>query len=601
MEARAKTLPINGYYDKQRFPQFNPADCANWYLVPNKDGKDDIAMYPAMGRRHINYLGINRLIFSSEPRFLGKSNNFVYVVDVNTVYRIDKFYNQVPIGTLNSFNGYVDMDFLVVSNVQGQPSITFVGFVDGQNIYIYWEEMGSFQVITDSNAPANPTYIISFGNRFAVSGGNTSQFNLSAINLGGSLFNPATAWSDSTGKAIFAQEAGIIKGFEVLHNLLYIFCEFTTGIWSNVPSIIQNTEGGTATTFPWKKNTSNDWSYGLSDASSLDVGFDRISFVGQNKDGILQIINSYGDPPKPISSTAISVLFQEKTTTGNLSPFLTSPKNGFLYSYEDTIFYRLSAGSYSDTLLLEAEDVGNAIEYNFNTGTWHRVIEKNGQRNRIQKHVFFNNVHLVTLFNDTTVYEMSGEFYDNELSNPVRVSPQDANAYLREPFRYERVIPIEYEKDYSEFLTEYVQIEFVWGDRTFIQTTAPFPNAEFLIDEVTGSDGQPQFLIAEGAGPDGQPVYILAENGNFPEADSLTYNNWFKPHIELLWSDDGGISFQSADVREFSQLGVYNWRMRWYQLGTSRNRTYKLICVSPSPIVVLGAYAMVRRASGGAN
>ena len=34
---------------------------------------------------------------------------------------------------------------------------------------------------------------------------------------------------------------------------------------------------------------------------------------------------------------------------------------------ENNIFYRLTSGTYDDTGLIEAENVGNAIEYNFNT------------------------------------------------------------------------------------------------------------------------------------------------------------------------------------------------------------------------------------------
>ncbi len=66
-------------------------------------------------------------------------------------------------------------------------------------------------------------------------------------------------------------------------------------------------------------------------------------------------------------------------------------------------------------------------------------------------------------------------------------------------------------------------------------------------------------------------------------------------------SDDGGVSFFPADIREFSRSGVYIWKMRWYQLGQSRNRVYKLIAVSLYPIVILGAVMNVRRSSGGAN
>ncbi len=171
------------------------------------------------------------------------------------------------------------------------------------------------------------------------------------------------------------------------------------------------------------------------------------------------------------------------------------------------------------------------------------------------------------------------------------------------PFRYERITPIicagtipELKSPgyYSEFETNYVEIDFVWGDETFINSTTPFENAIYLIDEEPDIDGNPVYILDENGN------YILSEEGNFPVPSSATYNNWFKPDVELWFSNDGGISFQSAGQLEFSQLGVFQWRMRWYQLGCSRNRVYKLICVSPAPIVVLGASMEVKNVSGGA-
>lgn len=603
MQSRVEELPIIGYYDKQRFTQFNPSDCANWSLQPSELGKKGYALYPAMGRRHISYLGINRLIFAEEPRYLFKTNNFWYAVVVNSIFRIDANYNIVEIsqGKLTTFNGLILADFLVASQVEGQPSITYIGFVDGQHIYIYREETNSFDIITDPNAPPNPTYIATFGNRFVASGGKTSQFNLSEINLAGGAggsFDPALAWTIA-GQAVFAQASNIIKGFAVLKNILYIFTPYTTEPWSNNPSQLVSV-GGTTTTFPWRQNSSYNFDFGLADVQSLDIGFGMMTWVGENRAGLKQVLMSDGRSPQPIATDAIEVLFQKLTTDKTLSTFLTGPLNGFLFSYENNIFYRLTSGKYNDTGLIDAEDSGNAIEYNFNYKKWKRVVEKNGQRNRIQQHIFFNNIHYVTVQNDNTVFQMSGNFYDNEITNPNSIDPQSSDAYLVEPFRYELVTRIIFEKDYAEFETEYVEIDFVWGLETFIRSTNPFENAVFIVSE--GSTTlNPIFIIDENPGPDGQPVYVLAEQGNFPVPSSPTYLNWFKPHIELYWSDDGGVSFHPADVLEFSQLGVYEWRMRWYQLGPSRNRCYKLICYSPSPIVVLGGDMIIRRISGGAN
>src|SRR5439155_1173040 len=122
------------------------------------------------------------------------------------------------------------------------------------------------------------------------------------------------------------------------------------------------------------------------------------------------------------------------------------------------------------------ETKANSIEYNFDTETWQRVIEKNGERNRIQKHIFFNNVHFVSVIGDNTVYEMSGQFYNNEITNPDQDDPQALDAYLREPFRYERVTPIIAQDDYGEFITDFVEIDFVWGENTAIFSESPFQN-----------------------------------------------------------------------------------------------------------------------------
>jgi hypothetical protein len=590
-------FPIVGYFDRQRFKQFNPSDTANWYIVEDDLGKKKIALYPTMGRRHINIAGQNKLIFPTEPRGLFHSVNYSYAVSVSSIFRIDKNFNVIEIsqGKISTLAGDVFFDYIVT------PSITFVGFVDGQHIYIYREDTGSFDVVTDPNAPQKPKFIATFGNRFAVSQENSSQFNLSEINLNGGSYSPNTCFTIS-GQAVFAQEAGIIRQFAVLHNTLYIFTDFTTGVWSNTPSTFLSA-GGTTTAFPWRKNTTYDWDFGIADPKSLSVGFGFLAFMAQNSEGLIQVMVSGGDKPKRISTRAIDILFQRNFRLGIIgatSPFLNGNADGFLYQWENTIFYRLSAGTFMNTGLLDQEQSANSIEFNFETETWHRVIEKNGERNRIQKHTFFNNTHLVTMIGDKTVYEMSGQFYDNEVSNPDAIDSQADNAYIREPFRYERITPIISEDDYSEFITKWVQIDFVFGENYNLFSESPFANAQFIIDEALGSDGNPVYVTTE-AGVNGNPVYLLAEDGNIPVINEEIYNNIYKPHIELYWSDDGGISFYPADVREFSRLGVYEWRMRWYQLGASRNRCYKLVCVSPSPIVVLGAIMLTERASGGAS
>lgn len=589
-------LPIIVSYDKQRFTQFGPEDCANWYITKAESGKKKVGLYPSMGRHHVNYGALNRLIFDAEPRGLFRTVNYWYVVVNNSIFRIDSQYNQVEISSnsLQTLNGNVFFTYIVAVN------ITFAVFVDGQKMYVYREpdsaSLGQFYTVSDPNAPPNPTYVATFGSRIVASNVNSSQFYLSQIFLGGASFDPATCFTIA-GSPVFAQEVGIIRQFAVVNSTLYIFTDFNVGIWNETVSLLVPAGGSSAVTFPWKKNTSYDWNFGMADPSSLDVAFNRMVWVAQNKDGLFQVMTSQGGLPEKLSSKAVDVLFQKYSNAGPDNPFLARNTAGFLYQYENTIFYRLSAGDYDDTGILDQLVTSNSLEYSFDTGTWERCIEANGGRNRIQKHVFFNKKHFVTVDRDKTVYEMSGAFYDNEITNPLQPDPQEPDAYISQPFRYEGVTPIISEDDYSEFITDYVEIDFVFGEGTFVYSNVPFEDTVFIIDEMPDDAGQPVFVVSE-TDPN---VYVIKEGTNNPDLNSQTYNKLFKPHIELYFSNDGGISFFPADVREFSQLGVYQWRMRWYQLGASRNRVYKLVCVSPAPIVVLGGVMDKRRSSGGAN
>lgn len=593
MNARQEEMPsqfkLIGQYDRQKFKQFNPEDTANWYITQSENGKNEYAFYPTMGRKHINFLDQNRLIFSAQPRGIFKSVNFYYIIVSNRIYRYDALFNQVEITTitrLDTLRGNLYFTFMIVGK------ITFAVFTDGVKMYVYREDTGTFTVVSDTVITGiKPTFLATFGNRIIVSDDKSSFWYISVFNLDGNAFNGATCFGNGT--ATFNQADGVIGQFGVLHNTLYIFCDFTTEVWSNIPSVFNGVSP--AVTFPFKKNTTYNFDYGIQDPQSLDIDFGMMCWLAQNRSGQVQVMVSDGGKPQQISTKAINLLFEKDTVNDELSPFVELTANGFLYQQDNVIFYRLSAGVFNDFGELSIETKAAAVEYSFETKEWHRVIELNGERNRVLRHIYFNNRHLVTVLDDSTVYEMSGDFYVNEIRNTEQSNPQEDDAYIPYPFRYERTTPIIHEADDGEFQTDWVQIDFVWGEDTFIHIDGPFPNAAFVVSEEVDGDGNPIYVIDE------EGNFVITEDSDFPVITDNLYRNFFKPHIELYWSDDGGIMFYPADVREFSQIGYYQWRMRWYQLGVSRNRVYKLVCVSPSPIVILNGLMMTRRVSGGAS
>ncbi len=585
-------LPIINSYDKARFTQFSPADVANWYQVDSPTGKKKKAMYPTMGRQHLRVNGRNALQFDQTPRKIFKSINFTYLLVGSQWLRVNSLLTAVPVNNSGVFTqtaGPVDFDYLPTVTIPagcGAPQIqnVFIGIVDGNNTFIINETTNTMSLVTDPNRPPSPLHIKAFGNRFVVSSNNSTQFQLTQINLGGTL-DPNAVFTIA-GAAVFAQESGLIRQMGVLQNQLYIFTDYTTGIWTNTPGIFENA------TFPWRKNTSFEFDYGIADPDSLDVDFSMMTWLSQNKNGLVTFVMSNGQSPKPIATQAVNVLLQKIANSDTLEPLLNTNVEGFLYQYEDTIFYRASIGPYIDYQTVDDASDSVSIEFNFNTKTWHRCIELNGQRNRIDQHIFFNNKHLVTVIGQTDVYEMNGDIYFNELRNPLEPDPQSSLAYLAYPLRYENITPIISNEDYSEFITDYIEIDFVYGDSTYISWQNGFANTVFIIGELPDIHGDPVYMVAE----DGV-TYIVKEGTATPSLNESIYDDLFKPHIELYISDDGGMTFFSADVLEFSQLGVFQWRMRWYQGGPSRNRVYKLIAVSAAPIVILGG-VMSRRDVG---
>jgi hypothetical protein len=581
-------LPVFSYYNKQRFTQFGCMDCANWYGVASEDTKKGQALYPMMGRKHISFFDQNKLVFNAEPRAMFKSINFAYFVVGTQVIQVDRFWNETVIGSV-ALSGDIWFDYLPVGDV------TYCLMTDEQNIFIITEtSIGTTMVtVTDPNRPNSPQFVRAFGNRFVVSDKDTPDYSVTNINLDGLAAN---CFTPPAGPPLVNRATGIVRQLGVLHNQLYIFTDFSTDILSNIPT--QLNSGGQTFEFPFKVNTSYNWDFGIKDPKTLAIDFGMMVWLSQNTTGLESYMMSNGQYPVDISTQAINVLLENSRNQEGESPFLDGNSNGFLYQYENTIFYRVSGGHYQNFGQLDLNDSNNCIEYNFSTKKWARAIELNGERCRIQKHIFFNNKHLVSVQDDPAVYEMAGNIYYNELRTP-NTQPQALNAFSKYPMRYKLVTPQIYMPDYSEFITDYVEIDFVFGDKTFYVNQAPFDNTVFIITE-DSDPACPTFIIAEDQ-VNNEDVFLITEDGNTPTFVDNHYYSLFKPYLALYYSDDGGVTFHFATNLQFSPLGNYRWRMRWYQMSISRNRVYMLIAVSSAPIVILGGVHSIRRASGGAN
>lgn len=65
------------------------------------------------------------------------------------------------------------------------------------------------------------------------------------------------------------------------------------------------------------------------------------------------------------------------------------------------------------------------------------------------------------------------------------------------------------------------------------------------------------------------------------------------PQAMLQWSDDQGKTWSSEYWRSIGKIGEYKHRAIWTQLGTSRDRIFKVTVSDPVPCRILAAYAEI--------
>jgi hypothetical protein len=66
--------------------------------------------------------------------------------------------------------------------------------------------------------------------------------------------------------------------------------------------------------------------------------------------------------------------------------------------------------------------------------------------------------------------------------------------------------------------------------------------------------------------------------------------------VELRYSDNGGITFQSAGFRSAGKMGEFNHLCEWFGLGSSEDRVFEVVMSEPAPYRITNAYLSSRNA-----
>lgn len=326
---------------------------------------------------------------------------------------------------------------------------------------------------------------------------------------------------------------GTIVGCRTLHRRLFLFSQNFTEVWENA---------GIGTNLPFRRNNSLLMEYGTPSVSSISVGFDRMFFLSQDKDGLGAVMEVKGTESIPVSNQALDYRLAQYAADPLIG---VADAKGFLIKENGLIFYRLNFTLANHTYVL---NVSMSTPENL---IWHEEEILNGDRHPAQTHAYFLGVNYIAAYDEAAIYKVD----PNEMSNNG------------ESIRRMRIAKAFSPEGYNRIRIDRFQLDLIQG----------------RVEEVIVNAG---LLLTETDNP------LLTEDG----LDILTEYEIIvsagQPEVLLAISKDGGQSYGYYYNAPMGRIGQRTFRTVWRKLGTiPRGQAFvpKIEFFAQVPFVVLGA------------
>lgn len=325
---------------------------------------------------------------------------------------------------------------------------------------------------------------------------------------------------------------GTIVACRTLHRRLFLFSQFYTEVWENA---------GIGTNLPFRRNNSLLMEVGTPAIGSISVGFDRLFFLSQDKDGIGSVMEVQGTESIPVSTRALDYHIAQYAADPALG---VSDARGIMIKENGLIFYRLNFTAANHTYVL------NVSLSTQDDPKWHEEEVLNGDRHIAQTHAFYNGVNYYFSYNQPKMYIVSDTLPDNdgETIRRMRIGKDLAPA------------------GYNRLRIDRFQLDVKQGE------------VEQIYEE---SD-----LLAETGS------IILSEAGDNILLSQETSYQGEQPVIFLQISRDGGQSWGTYFKADMGAIGQRTFRTVWRKLGTiqrGQGFTPKIEFFNKIPFIILGA------------
>lgn len=331
---------------------------------------------------------------------------------------------------------------------------------------------------------------------------------------------------------------GTIVACNTLHRRIFFFSQNYTEVWENA---------GQGSNLPFRRNNSLLMEVGTPSIASVSVGFDRMFFLAQDRDGLAGVMEVRGTESMPVSNKALDFqLAQYAATTG------VNDARGILIKENGIIFYRLNFTSSNHTFVL------NVSMSTVETPKWHEEEILNGNRHPAQTHAYFGGVN-----------------YYGDYSQPLFYSVDDASSTNNgESIRRMRIGRQMTPEGYNRLRIDRFQVDLLHGAED-IETSSSLVEVDLLteLEEIITTESTIDIILE-----DEILVPSMINGGN--------------PIVFLQISKDGGQTYGNYITATMGKIGERTHRTVWRKLGTTprgQGFTPKIEFFNQIPFVVLGA------------
>ncbi|CAB4128637.1 hypothetical protein UFOVP100_51 [uncultured Caudovirales phage] len=349
---------------------------------------------------------------------------------------------------------------------------------------------------------------------------------------------------------------GNIVACDTLHRRIFLFSDNFTEVWENA---------GLGSNLPFRRNNSSLMEVGTPAIGSISVGFDRMFFLAQDKDGLAGVVEVRGTESAPVSNRALDYQLSQYAAT-----FGVNDARGVLVKENGIIFYRINFTAANHTFVL------NVSMSTQDRPRWHEEEVLNGDRHPAQTHAYFDGINYYGSYNSPNFYIVDSQTYTNELV-------VDNLQQIRRMRIGKQMTP----EGYNRLRIDRFQIDLLQGQ---------LQNDLFQDVDLLAESGDP--LLTEASiniileqELSGGSIGFTATHG-LDAILTTPYAPNAMPTVFLSISKDGGQTYGNYLHATMGKVGERTHRTVWRKLGTTpRGQGFvpRVEFYEPIPFVILGA------------